>query len=40
MKIQYTVNGEYRECEISNDDILIDVNIANNRYIYKIKALT
>ena len=40
MKIQYTVNGLYRECEISNDDILIDVNVTKNRFIYKIKALT
>lgn len=40
MKIQYTVNGLYRECEISNDDILIDVNVTKNRFVYKIKALT
>lgn len=39
MKIQYLVDGVYHECEISNEDILIDANITNNRYIYKIKAL-
>ena len=39
MKIQYTVDGQYRECEISNDDILIDINVSKNHFVYNVKAL-